>query len=915
MSSILAEGPKAEASDVLAGPHAQSTNDLLANSQVDERSGLHDQAVADRRRVHGYNELDEVPPVPRWKKFLGHFSELVIVILIVAAVISGLLGEWSDALAILAIVVLNAVLGFLQEQKAEHALAALQKMSAPQAKVIRNGYLQVIPAQDLVPGDRIELEAGDKVPADARLIHASSLRVQEATLTGESLPVDKDSESVWADTTPLADRRNMTYMGTVVAAGKASAVVVATGMKTELGRIAGMLQQSEPELTPLQKRLAELGRVLAIACLIIVAIVFVVELLKGGKLLEAFLLSVSLAVAALPEGLPAVVTIALALGLQRMIRRNALIRRLPSVETLGSVTVICSDKTGTLTKNEMTVREIYAGGAHFEVSGAGYMPRGTFMKRAGANGSLVTASDEPDLAMALAIGVHCNNAKLQPDGTGANWQVIGDPTEGALLVVGMKAGIESTGREYRVLSEIPFDSERKAMSVVLRERTGRILMYTKGAPEVLLAKSVSELRHGKIESLSPQRRQEILDAGAAMASSALRVLAVAYREAPQSSGAYDELNLIFAGLVGMIDPPREEVKTAVKTCHQAGIRPIMITGDHPATALAIARELGIARDEDHVVTGHELNGLTDERLAARVEGISVYARVAPEHKLRIVRAWKSKGQIVAMTGDGVNDAPAVKAADIGIAMGLTGTDVTKEASAMVLTDDNFASIINAIEEGRGIYDNIQKFLHYLLAGNVGLILFVFVATLLLGWPFPLAVIQILWINLVTNGLPALALGVEPPEPDLMRRPPRPSQESVIPLQRGLRILLHGILVAAVTLIGFALAYQGDVANLPRARSSAFCLISYAFVLLSLSCRSERYTVFQLGFFSNPYLLGAVGISALLQLIITLPFVRSFFEASPHSAWEWVMLGILAFVPFTVVELTKWERQRFLRGEL
>lgn len=896
--------------------HAWSLTELQQQLGIEDTQGLSAAGVETSRQRYGFNELAEAPPTPLWKKFLAQFQELVIGILIVAAIISGLMGEWTDALAILAIVLLNGILGFFQEQKAERALAALQQLSSPMAKVMRDGTLQVVPARDLVPGDRIELEAGDNIPADARLIEAFGFRVQEAALTGESVPQDKKADAVLGPEAPLGDRRNMAYMGTVSAAGKASAVVVATGMHTELGHIAGMLQRTELEATPLQKRLAELGRVLAIGCLVIVALVFVLELLEGGKLLEVFLLSVSLAVAAVPEGLPAVVTIALALGLQRMIRRNALIRRLPSVETLGSVTVICSDKTGTLTKNEMTVREVFAGNEVYRVGGAGYIPRGDFARSsstANDGAGTVNPAVEAELARALLIGVRCNNASLQPRGKGGDgWQIIGDPTEGALLVVGLKAGVQADKSTHPVLYEIPFDSDRKAMSVVVRETPNQVFLYTKGAPEVILGKCDFEFRNKQVTPLDARRRQEILDAGVGMAGRALRVLALAYRELSddQRTGQVEEAHLVFAGLMGMIDPPRDEAREAVHKCHEAGIRPVMITGDHPATALAIARELNIAREGERVVSGQELNGWSDDDLAAQVTTIAVYARVSAEHKLRIVRAWKKNGQVVAMTGDGVNDAPAIKAADIGIAMGITGTDVTKEASAMVLMDDNFASIVNAVEEGRGIFDNIQKVLQFLLSCNFGEILLVLLSSLL-GWPLPLVPVQLLWINLVTDGLPAMALALEPPEPGIMRRRPRPPGESILSWRGGLTMLMNGTLVGLAALLAFGITYADHPDNLVRARTMAFCVLVYAQLLCALAARSQNLTLFQLGLFTNPHLLAAMGVSALLQLsVVTMPFARPVFESVSHFAGEWVLLVTLAFMPFVVIESVKLIRNRW-----
>lgn len=887
---------------------------LSAAGGVSVEQGLSASVVQTIRQRFGSNQLAEAPPVPTWRKLVAQFKDLVIWILIAAAIIAGVMGEWVDTAAILAIVLVNGIIGFLQEEKAGRALAALQKLSSPMAKVIRDGVLQLVPASELVPGDRIELEAGDNIPADARLLSGFGVRVQEASLTGESVPVDKDADCVLPENSPLGDRRNMVYMGTVTAAGKASAIVVATGMDTELGHIAGMLQRSTPEQTPLQRRLAELGKVLVFVCLVIVVIIFAMQLARGGNLLEMLLISVSLAVAAVPEGLPAVVTLTLALGLQRMVKRNALVRKLPSVETLGSVTVICSDKTGTLTRNEMTVREIVTGGERFQVTGGGYAPHGEFLKGGREprppGYEPVNLRDESDLMQVLTTAARCNNATVSPRGDDADsWQVIGDPTEGALVVAALKAGIETRDRELHVLYEIPFDSERKTMSVVLRGSDGTRVMYSKGAPEVILAKCIAERRGGQVETLTEDRRSQIMRSNSEMAGRALRVLGLAYRDHSATQGTeYDETDLVFAGLVGMIDPPREEAKEAVRRCRAAGIRPVMITGDHPATALAIARELHIADDDDRVVTGQELNALTDEELKVQVDQIAVYARVSAEHKLRVINAWKQRGQIVAMTGDGVNDAPAVKAADIGIAMGVAGTDVTKEASDMVLTDDNFASIVNAVEEGRGIFDNIQKFVHYLLSCNAGEVMLMFFAALI-GWPVPLAAIQILWINLVTDGLPALALGMEPPERDIMERPPRPPLEAVITRQRGLLILFHGTLVATVAGLGFWLIYQGDDAHLARARTVAFCVTAYAQLFFAIGCRSQSSTMIGLGLFSNPHLLGAIVISGLLQLsVVTLPFAQPVFEVATHLSWEWLLIGVLSLTPVTIIEVVKLFQQ-------
>jgi Ca2+-transporting ATPase len=834
---------------------------------------------------------------------------LLIWILIAAAIISGLLGERLDAGAILAIVVLNGILGFVQEGRAEQALAALRKLSSPRAKVVRDGRPQNVPAAELVPGDRIDLEAGDRVPADVRLVNTAAFRVEEAALTGESAPADKDHVEVLEAPAPLGDRVNMAYMGTTVSAGTAAGVVVATGMSTEIGQIAGMLQQQSVEQTPLQRRLAELGKTLVFIVLVVVAVIFVAQVLREGQLVEAFLLSVSLAVAAVPEGLSAVVTVALALGLQRMAKRNALIRRLPSVETLGAVTVICSDKTGTLTRNQMTVREIEAGGRQYDVTGGGYEPAGEFRVNAAR---IDPRHDHPALLQALTVAAWCSRAQVTDaaGGDNGNWELVGDPTEGALVVAAMKAGIRATGREQRIVHEIPFSSDRKAMSVVARPGDdGQLFMYTKGAPEVVLHKCTQELFGSDVRPLTDERRRELLQSAHAMAERALRVLGLAYREASEER-KLGETNLIFAGLAGMMDPPRDEAREAVGRCLTAGIRPVMITGDHPVTAGAIARSLGILGEGQRVVVGTELDRIDDQQLRAGVEQVPVYARVTAAHKMKIIGAWRSRGHVVAMTGDGVNDAPAIKAADVGIAMGITGTDVTKEASDMVLTDDNFASIVNAVEQGRTIHDNIRKFIHYLLATNAGAVLLM-LGAMLAGWPAPLVAIQILWINLVTDALPAMALGTERPEPNVMRRPPNSPTEHVI-TPRGARIILfHGFLVGLVTAVAFYTVYRGREDHIAEARTAAFVTFVFTKLAFSFGYRSFTYTFPELGLFESPKLLGAVVVSGLLQLaVVTIPALRPGFRVVLlSSTWEWVMIGLLALTPVTVVELTKLIRAR------
>lgn len=893
--------------------HSPPFERIVEDLDTDVQQGLTCDQVAARRQQFGFNELLAAPRVPVWKKLLGQFQDLVIWILIIAAVISGAVGEWTDTAAILAIVLFNGIIGFLQEERAGQALEALRRISAPMAKVVRGGALSVVPARELVPGDCIELEAGDNIPADGRLWKSFQLHVQESALTGESAPIEKEEADELDTEASLADRRNMVYLGTVATAGKARMVVVATGMRTELGQIAGLLEHATQEHTPMQRRLAELGKVLATSCLVIAAAIFVLQLLRGRALLETLLISVSLAVAAVPEGLPAVVTLALAFGLQRMVKRHVLVRKLPSVETLGSVTVICSDKTGTLTRNEMTVREIVTADARYAITGAGYAPHGEFHKSTddAAQPFRVNAQEEADLVQLLTIAAQCNHATVNSNVEEGVWTVVGDPTEGALIVAARKAGISFEELADSLIHEIPFDSDRKAMSVVVRTSDERSMMYTKGAPEAILPKCRTEYRGGKIEPLTAARREELTQINAEMARRALRVLAFAYREhAPGADAEYAETDLIFVGLAGMIDPPRDEVQEAVLACHTAGIRPVMITGDHPETARAVARELQLVGETGRVVTGKELDRLSDEELSAQVDQIAVYARVSAEHKLRVVRAWRSRGEIVAMTGDGVNDAPAVDAADIGIAMGITGTDVTKQASDMVLTDDNFTSIVSAVEEGRGIFDNVQKFIHYLLSCNAGEVLLMFFAAAI-GWPVPLLAVQILWINLVTDGLPALALSLEPPERDIMTRPPRSPRRPVVSLEAGLLMLGHGALMAAVAASGFWWIYQGDAEQLPRARMVAFCVTAFAQLFFALGCRSQRFAMPQIGLLTNPYLIGALVISGVLQLsVVALPFAQSVFETGTPLSWEWLLILVLSMTPVTIIEVGKlWRRGR------
>jgi Ca2+-transporting ATPase len=897
--------------------HHVAVDEVVQFLTTDLTKGLSPGEAESRAKKYGPNELAKPPAQRWWLKLLNQLNEVVIWILIAATILSAVLGDWLEAGAILAIIILNALLGFFQEQKADKALASLKKLFSPVAKVIRSGSLQSVAAATLVPGDLIEIEAGDYVPADARLIATFGLKTQEAALTGESDPVEKDGSVVFAERASTAERANMVFTGTTAVAGKARAVVTATGMNTEVGRIAGFLKTEEREPTPLQKRLAELGRVLIIACLVLVAIIFALQLLRGEGLAQTFLLAVSLAVAAVPEGLPAVVTIALALGLQRMVKRNALIRRLSSVETLGSVTVICSDKTGTLTRNEMTVTEIVTANRRYGVTGTGYEPRGEFNALATGpkekiESRRVTPMGETDLAMALNIGIWCNNARLEPPtGDDGRWRIVGDPTEGALIVAAKKAGLERDS-DRTIVHEIPFDSKRKLMSVVAKDAKQRPVIYTKGAPELLLERCAFEYRNGKIELLSVERREQVLQQSREMAKRALRLLALACRDLDSQSPDYREQDLVLAGLVGMIDPPRKQALIAVAKCRSAGIRPVMITGDHPATALAVAQELKIADQPYMEITGLELDALSDNELLGKVEKIAVYARVSPEHKLRVVEALKANGQVVAMTGDGVNDAPAVKMADIGIAMGITGSDVTKEVSDMVLTDDNFASIVNAVEEGRGIYANIQEVVHYLLSCNISEVALVLFAAVV-GWPVPLLPIQILWINLITDGLPALALAMEKPEPDVMSRRPRPPTEPFFTRRGGSQILIHGLVMAVVNIGGFAYAYVSG--GISYAQATTFYITTFAQLFFSFACRSQRYTLPQLGIFTNPYLFAAIGMSGILQLsLLWFPLTRNvFFKAAPQFGFDWLAIFLLALAPVSLVEIAKIVRARFTKN--
>ncbi|MDQ7094781.1 calcium-transporting P-type ATPase, PMR1-type [Desulfosporosinus sp. PR] len=880
--------------------------DVAKVLEVHPGKGLSVKEVQRRLQEIGRNVLAAKKGIHPVFLFLGQFKDFMVLVLLAATVVSGLLGEIADAVTILTILIVNAILGFIQEFRAERSMESLRSLTAPEARVLREGLEQRIPAADLVPGDIVLLEAGDRIPADIRWIQAVNVQVEESALTGESHPVGKTIAPLLDELTPMADRRNMGYMGTSVVNGRGAGVVVATGMDTEMGVIAGMIQSVEEEETPLQKRLAELGKWLVLISVLVCVAVVVTGILRGEDFYKMFFTGVSLAVAAIPEGLPAIVTVALAVGVQRMVKRQAIIRKLPAVETLGCATVICSDKTGTLTQNEMTVRQIYSDGRKVTVSGQGYDPKGDF------HGADPEKEKDP-LHAGLVIAALCNNATLtkkgvkvaglfRSKGNDAPWGIEGDPTEGAILVAAAKAGIwrEVLERKQERIGELPFDSDRKRMSVVYQTKQGR-RAYVKGAPDKIVQLCRQELTSEGVVELSSLRRQNIMRANDEMARHALRVLAVAEKPLAESEplGEQIEQELTFVGLLGMIDPPRSSAVKAIKVCRRAGIKPVMITGDHRLTAEAVGHELGILRGNGGVISGEELERMSDRDLSERVRDVSVYARVTPKDKLRIVRAFKSRGQVVAMTGDGVNDAPAVKEADIGVAMGMTGTDVTKEASSMVLGDDNFATIVAAVEEGRGIYDNIRKFIRYLLSCNLGEVLTMFLATLV-GLPLPLLPIQILWVNLVTDGLPAMALGVDGAEPEIMSRPPRVPGESIFARGLASKIGIRGTMIGLGTLFVFVAALFMGV-NMLGARTMAFSTLVFSQLFHVFDCRSEERGIFEVGLFTNPYLVGAVLISTIMQLsVVYLPPLQAIFKTAALHSWQWILILCVAGGPSVLI---------------
>ncbi|QGG47969.1 calcium-transporting P-type ATPase, PMR1-type [Heliorestis convoluta] len=880
--------------------HSRKVEEVVDFFESDLVEGLKEKVVKNRRALVGPNRIAEAMKEPLWKKLIQQFQDFMILVLLGATIFSFFLGETIDALTILAIVIMNAILGFVQEYRAEKSLEALKKLTAPEAKVLRDGQVKTIAAEEIVPGDILFLESGDRVPADLRLIEVTELKVDEAALTGESIAVRKECGFIDEEETSLGDRYNMAFSGTMVTQGRGKGIVVGTAMDTEMGHIAHLIESVDQEMTPLQRRLEQLGKTLVALCLFVCTLVVLIGLWQGEPIYRMLLVGVSLAVAAIPEGLPAIVTIALAIGVQKMIKNRAIIRKLPAVETLGCATVICSDKTGTLTQNEMTVREIFLPGpmGTVMVEGQGYEPIGAFRVR----GEIL--KNKKPVTELLQAATLCNNAYLkspQPSFLGAKkgtWQGQGDPTEVALMVLSAKAGIyrENVEKEYRRIKELPFDSTRKRMAVIVEDRRKRFFSYVKGAPEQVLQRCASVQMEGKRELLTDEDKDSLMAISEKMGQKALRVLALAYRPLPpiehnEDDASRAEESLIFLGFVGMMDPPRSGVQEAVKSCQRAGIKTIMITGDHPVTALAIARELHIAKGSEEVVKGHELDQMGPRELAERVERTAVFARVSPAHKLRIVRAFKERGHVVAMTGDGVNDAPAVKEADIGISMGRTGTDVTKEASSMVLADDNFVTIAGAVRQGRAIYDNIRKFIRYLLSCNTGEVLVMFLASLM-AMPLPLLPVQLLWVNLVTDGLPAMALGLEKAEKDVMERSPRHPRESIFSRGLAKKILFWGTYCGIATLAVFAYGiYLGD---LDLARTMAFCTLTFFQLFYVFECRSERYSIFELGWTSNPYLIGAVALSALMQIaVVYVPPLQAIFQTVPLEATHWLVILFFA----------------------
>lgn len=866
--------------------YKKSKNEILQELDVDEKNGLSSTEALRRLEKYGKNKLETKKKKTLFKQFLSQLKDVMIYILIIAAIISAFLGEISDALIILLVIIINAVIGVIQESKAEKALDALKELSTPKALVKRDGSLKEILSEDIVPGDIVIIDAGRYIPGDLRLIDTANLKIEESAFTGESVPSEKDSSFLPDKEIPIGDQNNMAFMSTLATYGRGVGVVVGTGMNTEIGKIAKMIEQEENDETPLQKKLSELGKILGFLAVGICILIFIISFFQGRDLLEMFLTSISLAVAAIPEGLPAIVAIVLALGVQRMVKKNAIIRKLPAVETLGSVSIICSDKTGTLTQNKMTVTTVYTNDSYIKESEFNL--------------------NDNESKLLVDCMVLCNDA------TYSEKSQTGDPTEIALLESPFKLNIlkEKLEKEFKRIDEIPFDSDRKLMTTVNLVDDKKARVFTKGALDSILSICNKISINGKLLDFTKEYKAKVLENSNIMSDKALRVLAFAYKDISKENIVLDSLekDLVFIGMVGMIDPPRLEVKDSIKLCKSAGITPVMITGDHKNTAFAIANELGIAEDISQAITGHEIDKFKEEEFNEKIINYRVFARVSPEHKVKIVKAFKSHGNIVSMTGDGVNDAPSLKAADIGVAMGITGTDVSKGASDMILTDDNFSTIVSAVEEGRKIYLNIKKSIVFLLSCNLGEILTLFTA-ILLNWNSPLQPIHILWVNLITDSFPALALGVDKTKEDVMNNPPRNPKESIFIKSDKIQLIINGVLIGGITLFAFKLGERLYADSLIHAQTMAFVVLSVSQLFLSLSLRSNTKSAFSLGLFSNKYLVYSILLGIFLQvIIISISFIANIFKVTPLLLYDWIVVILVSLIPFAINEILKLFRK-------
>lgn len=884
------------------------TNTIIDELQTDSARGLTQTEADNRIEKYGKNEIVSKSKKSLAKKIAEQLIDPMVIILIIASILSAITGDAVECIIIIAIVIINAIMSIIQEGRAEDSVEALQKMSSPEAKVIRDGKVKEVKSTEIVPGDIIRLETGDIVPADMRLLESENLKIDESSLTGESVAVEKDYKEVYEDDMGIGDRANFVYSSTIVTYGHGKGVVTTTGENTEIGKIASDLDRVEDEITPLQKKLNGLSKLLSVLVLVVCIVVFAVGYLRSSmSILESLMIAVSLAVAAIPEGLTAVVTIVLSLGMNRMADKNAIVKKLLAVETLGATTTICSDKTGTLTQNEMTIIKAYTDNKEFDVEGSGYKPQGNIKYRD------EVIKDHKNINLMMMISSLCNDADLILEDE--QYKIIGDPTEGAMLTFSEKWDItqENLDKKYPRLKEIPFDSERKMMSTFHKMEDGSYYSMTKGAPDIIIENSSKILLNGQVEEFTGELKNQLLEENSKLAQSALRVMAYSYRKFDtidnlDITSENVEREMVFVGLTGMIDPPRQEAKAAVKECKSAGIDVIMITGDYLETAYAIGRDLGIADSKDQAIMGSELNNLKDDEIQEIVKEKRIFARVSPENKVQLVNALKSNGHIVAMTGDGVNDAPAIKNADIGISMGITGTDVAKDTAEVILTDDNFATIVNAVEEGRIIYSNIKKFVSFLLSCNIAEVLIVFLS-ILFGLPSPLTPIQLLWLNLVTDAFPALAIGVEPGEKDIMRQSPRDPNESIVDRHLKRSVIIQSLAIATAVLLSYVIGLKLVFPNnIEGAHTMVFATLITSELIRAFAVRSTKYTVKQLGFNTNPNLIKATILSFFLLLIVMyIPVLTELFELVTIT-WQWVIVLPLAFIPFTITEIEKKKRQ-------